>query len=197
MMDFEALLHLVKSNRSTRRFQQAESVSQQDLVELVKLARFSPSSANRQPLRFGLVNQPERNSQVFSTLGLAGYLSSWDGPRDGERPAAYILILGDRERAENVQFDAGIAAQTILLGAAAKGLGGCILGSVQRPALQEILDLDDRYRIVLVLALGVPGEEIVVEEMGDDGDVRYWRDDQGVHHVPKRSLSDLILELPG
>jgi nitroreductase len=126
-------------------------------------------------------------------LAWAGYLSDWPGPGEGERPSAYIVVLVDTRIAKSAGVDHGIAAQSILLGATEKGLGGCIIASVQREALGQVLDIDPRYEILLVLALGKPVERVFVEPVGADGDIRYWRDGKGGHHVPKRSLGDIVL----
>ena len=129
----------------------------------------------------------------FSSLGWAAYLKDWPGPEPGERPAAYIVILGDRNISKEFGVDHGIAAQSILLGARDVGLAGCMLGSINRKELRSVLDLPAHLNILLVLALGKPKEEIVLEEVGPDGNIRYWRDDKAVHHVPKRSLSEIII----
>ena len=113
---------------------------------------------------------------------------------EGQRPSAYIIILGDTEIAQNYFCDDGIAAQTILLGAVEKGLGGCILASIQREQLREALKIPSRYEILLVVALGKPAEQVIIEQLAPDGNIKYWRDDQGKHHVPKRSLKELIID---
>jgi nitroreductase len=184
---------LIIKNRSYRRFFQDEPVSLETLRELVDLARLSPSARNAQPLRFVLSNEPEKNAVIFKHLAWAGSLKDWPGPEEGERPAAYIIILCDREISPTFGCDHGIASQSILLGAAEKGLGGCNIGSIQRPSLQSFLKIPSKYEILLVLALGKPKETVVIEAVGPDGDTKYYRDEAQVHHVPKRSLADLIL----
>jgi len=185
---------LIRRNRSYRRFQENRSVDKETLQELVNLARLSPSAANLQPLKYIISNTPERNSLVFPCLAWAAYLKDWPGPQEGERPSAYIIILGDTEIAKNFWCDHGIAAQSILLGATERGLNGCIIGSVQKEKLRGLLNVPERYEILLVIALGVRKETVVIEEM-KAGDVKYWRDAKGVHHVPKRPLTEIILKL--
>ena len=187
------IAELVKGNRSYRRFHQETPVSQEALRGLVNLARLSASAANLQPLKYLLSSEPASNAAIFSCLAWAGYLKDWPGPAEGERPAAYIVILGDTEISKNFGCDHGIAAQSILLGARDKGLGGCILGSIQRDRLRGLLNLPEKLDILLAIALGRPKETVVVEEVAPGGDIKYWRDDQGVHHVPKRRLVDIIL----
>ena len=187
------LEEIVRKNRSYRRFQQNAPVEMETLRGLVDLARLSASARNLQVLRYIISCDPATNVQIFATLAWAGYLPDWPGPADGERPAAYIVVLSDLQASPFIGVDSGLAMQNILLGAVEKGLGGCILGSVERGKLRELLEVPERYEIQWVVALGKPLETVVIEEIGPDGDVKYWRDAQAVHHVPKRLLDDLIL----
>lgn len=191
------LKELIIKNRSYRRFDQTVELSETQLLEWVDLARLSASAGNLQPLKFFIANQPEVNELIFKNLSWAGYLTDWAGPVGGERPSAYIIILNDRKINESYQgCDHGIAAQSILLGAVAAGFGGCILGAVKRPELHEALHLSsERFDILVVLALGKPRETVVLEEL-KDSNVKYWRDTQQVHHVPKRSLAEIVVK-PG
>ncbi len=187
------LKELVQKNRSYRRFHQEVAVDAATLRELVDLARLSASGANLQPLKYILSNEAERNAAIFETLGWAAYLKDWKGPEEGERPSAYIVVLGDTSIRPTFGVDPGIAAQSILLGATEKGLGGCILASIQRDRLRDALEIDERYQIELVLALGKPRETVVLDPVGSEGDIKYWRDADGVHHVPKRALDEIII----
>lgn len=184
---------LVLNNRTHRRFKQQAPVDTHVLRDLVDLARLSPSGGNRQPLKYLLSCDPEKNARIFPHLAWAGYLTDWGGPVDGERPAAYIVILGDKEISPSFGCDHGIAAQSIMLGATEKGLRGCIIGSIQREALRAELAIPPRYEILLALALGLPGEQVVLEPMKPGGDIKYWRDEKGVHHVPKRPLREILV----
>jgi nitroreductase len=184
---------LIMKNRSYRRFDQSVGVEQERLRELVELARLSPSAANAQPLKFLLSFEPERNALIFKRLGWAGYLKDWPGPEEGERPSAYIVILGDTRLKPDFGVDPGIVAQSMLLGAVEGGLGGCILANIKRVELAKDLELAEHFQILYVIALGVPVEQVVLEPMGPQKDIRYWRDEQGIHHVPKRPLDELIV----
>jgi nitroreductase len=187
------LRELVLKNRSYRRFHQQIPVSLETLRELVDLARVSASGANLQPLKYILSCDPTINALIFANLAWAGYIKDWPGPEEGERPAAYIIILGDKTVSQSFGCDHGIAAQSILLGATEMGLGGCMIGSVNRTELSPALALPAEYQILLVIALGKPKETVVLEAVGPDGDIKYWRDEQGIHHVPKRSLEQIIV----
>lgn len=184
---------LVAKSRTFRIFDQSQPVSIDDLVDLVDTARLIPSGMNKQPLKYVVTTDAARCGEIFPLLGWAGYLKEWDGPEEGERPTGYVTILLDKEVAGNAHVDHGIACQTIMLGAAEKGLGGCIIATVKRRKLAEVLGLDDRFDILLVLALGVPAEEVVVEPLPSDGKIEYWRTADGAHHVPKRNLDELIV----
>ena len=184
---------LILKNRSCRRFYQEHSIDINTLKQLVDLARLSASAGNLQPLKYILSCDPEKNALIFPCLAWAGYLKDWGGPAEGERPSAYIIILGDTQISKVFGCDHGIASQSILLGAAEKGLGGCMIGSIHREQLHNTLHIPERYEILLVLALGKPREKAVIEEIGPDGDIKYWRDSKGVHHVPKRPLDEIII----
>jgi len=185
---------LISKNRSYRRFHEEIAIDCETLRGLVDLARHSASAGNMQPLRYVLSCDPAKNSLVFPHLAWARYLKEWPGPVEGERPSAYVIILGDGQITQSFGCDHGIAAQSILLGAVEKGFGGCIIASVHRESLREALKISPRCEILLVLALGKPKETVVIDSVAPGGDIRYWRDSQGIHHVPKRSLDDVILE---
>lgn len=195
-MDFK---EIVTRNRSYRRFYENHEIDGTTLRDLVDMARLTPSAANRQPLRYILSNRPEKNALIFPNLAWAAYLEDWPGPEEGERPSAYVVILNDttitKTISKTVDCDHAIAAQTILLGAVAAGLGGCMIGAIQKERLRAVLKIPDQYEILLVIALGKPKETIAIDSVGPDGNIRYWRDSDRIHHVPKRSLDDLILDL--
>jgi nitroreductase len=188
------LRDLVLKTRSYRRFYQDKTVDIETLRALIDLARHSASGSNRQPLKYVLVCDAETNAKVFPHTRWAGALPDWPGPAEGERPAAYILILGDTEISKRSGVDHGIAAQSIMLGATERGLGGCMIGSIDRGKLRQVLDIPERYDLLLLLALGKPKEKVVIVPIGEDGRFNYYRDDEGTHYVPKRSLDELVLK---
>jgi nitroreductase len=185
---------LVRKNRSYRRFHQEVPIDIKTLRELVDLARLSASGMNAQPLKYILSCEPERNALIFKHLGWAALLKDWPGPAEGERPSAYIIMLGDTAVSQNFFCDHGIAAQSMLLGAAEKGLGGCMIATIKRNELRQALNIPSQCEILLVIALGKPKETVIIEAVGPSGDTKYWRDSQGRHHVPKRTLDDIIID---
>ncbi len=186
---------LLTRSRSFRRFREDRPIDDRVLRELVDLARLCPSAANRQPLKYLISCDPERNALIFGHLRWAAALKDWPGPTEQERPAGYIVILGDTRIARDFYCDHGIAAQSILLAAVERGLGGCMVGSIDREGLRRQLEIPGFLEILLVLALGSPGETVVLEEGTSPEAVPYWRDHQGVHHVPKRPLDEVLVQM--
>lgn len=191
------MLHeLALRSRSYRRFDITVPVSLTDLRALADLARLCPSAGNKQPLRFVLCNDPAHNARIYACLKWAAYLTDWEGPEPTERPSAYIVMVNTAPSWDFAKYDLGIMAQTMLLGATEKGFGGCMLASIDRDRLRDVLGLDKGHEICLVLALGKPVEDVRIVPVADSADpkaIRYYRDSQGVHYVPKLDLDTLIL----
>ncbi|MCR5522793.1 MAG: nitroreductase family protein [Clostridia bacterium] len=185
---------LVLKNRSYRRFYADVRMSDDELTGLIDLARNSASTVNSQALKYIIVNDDEKKNEVFESLAWAGLLKDWSGPSESERPSAYIIILCDGTIGKNKQWDEGIAAQTILLGATEMGYGGCMLGSIDKNRISRCFDIDtDRYSVDLIVALGKPKERVKLVETDGSGSTAYYRDTDDTHCVPKRKLSDIIL----
>ncbi|MGE5342357.1 MAG: nitroreductase family protein [Candidatus Omnitrophota bacterium] len=184
---------LLIRNRSYRRFYEAETIPPEVLKEFVENTRFAPSPANLQPLTFVIVHDPEMNRKLFPYLKWAAYLTDWDGPEEGERPAAYIVILGNRTMSAYIGWDYGIALQTLQLSAAEKGYGACAIAACDKERIRGLLLIPEEWEIACVVALGKPKERVVIDDE-KDGNIKYWRDENGVHHVPKRRLNDLIIK---
>jgi len=182
---------LILKNRSYRRFIETTKMTQDQLIKLVDLARLSPSSKNQQALRFMLIHDEKPCADLFDQLAWAGYIKDWAGPANGERPVAYIVIMGDNKLGKQFDTDVGIVAQSILLGAVEMGFGGCMIGSIKSQKVKEIFSIPDNLSVELVVALGEPIEKVVIEAC-KEGDIRYWRDENEIHHVPKRSLQEII-----
>lgn len=190
-MDF---LELVTRTRTTRRFDESKKISMETLRELINLARLAPFGANFQSLKYVLSNTEEMNAAIFDTLMWARHLPDWDGPEPGERPAAYIVMLQDLNLEKCIREDVGVAAQTMFLGARDKGIAGTFFGAYKRGKLIKAINMpEDKYEIMLVIALGYPGETVKIEPVPENGDIRYWRSADGVHHIPKRTLDELII----
>lgn len=184
--------HLANTTRSYRRFRQIYPVTPELMTQWVDNARVSASAGNKQPLRYRIVTDKEQCAQIFEILTWAAALPDWDGPESGQRPTGYIIMATDSEtfKGELWRFDAGIAAQTIMLSSTEEGFGGCIMLSFKRGELKKILSMPEDLEPVLVLALGRPIEDIRLVD-AVQGDTTYYRDEQQVHYVPKRKLEDI------
>ena len=182
---------LVRKARSCRRFRQDDPIPAELVRSLVDLARLVPSGANQQPLRYRMVTSAQQCAEVFPHTKWAAALKDWGGPAEGERPTAYIVIMAAAGRSAPV--DVGIAGQTIQLAATEQGYAACMLGAIDRPGIHKTLGLPGEWEIQLLVALGRCGETIVLEALPQDGNVAYWRSEDGVHHVPKRSLEQVLV----
>lgn len=185
---------LLKKNRSYRRYNESKEISAELLKKWIGHARSIPSAANLQPLRYIGICHPDTNAAVFQTLRWAAYLKDWEGPAAGERPTAYIIILCHGKKGTYTDMDAGIALQSILLSAVADGFGGCAIASMDKESLRKLIAPPENTEILLTIALGKPVEQIVIEDTREE-DIRYWRDPEGIHHVPKRTLDQLLLKI--
>ncbi len=188
---------IIARTRTFRRFIEKDPISKSTLLDLIDLARMGGSARNGQPWQYMIANTPELCEKIFPYLGWAGYLTDWKGPVEGERPSAYILCLLNKNRLKGpeseAQFDLGVATQNLLLGAMEKRIGGCRIGAFN-PKLASLFELPDHLQLSLVIALGKPREVVIVEDCKDEDDIKYWRDEHGVHHVPKRSLESCLFD---
>lgn len=190
-MDF---LSLVTSARTCRRFCQNEPLPSGFLTWLVDCARLTPSAKNQQALRYAIIESREACEAFFPALRWAGALPDWPGPKEGERPTGYIVILANPEKKGSLlSIDLGIAAQTIQLAAASRHVGCCIFQTYDARIIRSLLDLPPNLDVLMPLALGVELEERHVVAIPESGSLNYWRDDKGVHYVPKRSLEDVLV----
>ncbi len=189
-------LELNKKNRSYRNFDQSHAVSEEQLKKLVEITRFCPSSVNMQPFKYYLSCDPDTNALIQPLTKWARALQPMEIPKPGHYPAAFIVICYDTTVGpgrERFSTDIGIVAQTIMLGAAEMDLGGCMIGNFSPAKVSEALSLPDALKPVLILALGKPQETIVLLDAGVGADLKYFRDEQGVHYVPKRTLSEILI----
>jgi nitroreductase len=190
----ECIRQLVKKSRSYRRFDETKTIGRETFIELVDIARFCPSARNYQPLRYVVSTDPGKTARIRDCLLFALDLPDWGGPVKGERPVAYITIVTVYKCTPFTGHDVWIAAQTILLAAAERGFNGCMFGSIKKKELMSVLSLPENYEIQLVLAFGYPAEKVVLEEVDKNGKTSYWRDADGIHHVPKRALAEVLIQ---
>jgi nitroreductase len=177
--------------RTIRRFLQ-KPIPMEVLKKLLNAARLAPSAGNLQPCEYVLVTDRDLLDKVFSTLRWARYIAPEGTPKEGEKPVAYVVVLvNTRKAGEGGEIDCAAAIENMILTAWEEGIGSCWIGSVDRERLREILSIPEYCRICFVVALGYRAEEPIVEEMKGE-DVKYWKDEKGVLHVPKRRLEDIV-----
>lgn len=190
------LIDLLKKNRSYRGYDDSFRIDRSMLEELIDCTRYIASSVNIQPLKYFAASEPETVALIQPLTHWAGKLKELHLPREGHRPTAFIVICQDMSVSDSptmFQRDIGIAAQTILLAATEKGLGGCMIGSFEKNALKKALSLPEQIEPMMVLAIGKPDETVLLTEMGPGGSTDYYRDENDVHFVPKRALKDILL----
>lgn len=187
---------LVVKSRSYRVFDESHKLGKQDLVDLIELARFSPCGKNGQYLRFIPIYKEEILKEIYPSLVWAGYLKDWDGPVEGERPTGIIVIVSKEGSLTDplLACDMGIAGQSIMLGAVEKNLGGCMIRALNRKKIAEVLNLSDDYIVHMALAIGKPSQEVIIEDINEGEDIKYWMDEDKTHHVPKIILEQLVID---
>jgi len=188
------LKDLIIKNRSYRKFNSQRKIEKSELLELIDLARVTASSKNKQPLKYKLVSDAEEVDFVFEQLNWAWYLKDWKGPVESERPVAFIIVFLDKSINDNAFIDVGIASQTILLGAVEKGLGGCIVRTVNRYKMDKHFNFPENLDLVQVIALGEPLQNVEIVNVNESGDIEYFENENKDHFVPKRSLSEIVIE---
>jgi len=182
----------ITGRRSIRKFSR-KLVPTEDLKELVKLGGLAASGMNVQPIKY-IIATREKADSIFPHTRWAGYLKGKGSPLFEERPAAFILVLNDKNlRTSGYELDAGAAIQNILLGAHSMGLGTCWLGAIDYEKISEITDIGDKYKLISAIAVGYPAQTSISEPAG--GDIKYYLDNEQVLHVPKRGLDEIILNI--
>ena len=192
-MTFE---ELVKTNRSYRKYGQQKRIGREKLLSWIDLARNTPSTANLQPFKFFISTEDDLNEKIFKLTAWARNLKNYNGPLEGEKPTAYVVLCFDKRVSENPDrfgIDAGIIGQTLLLKAREDGFGGIFIKSFKKPELSEIVGKGEYLEPYVVIALGDPNEKIILEDATENGGIAYYRDEENVHHVPKRTLDELII----
>lgn len=181
----------ILKRRTIRKYQQ-KPITREQLEKMINAARLAPSGANMQPLKYVLVNQKELVEEVFKYVKWAAYIAPEGDPAEGEEPVAYIGVLVDTKiKGAGYELDAGAACQNIMLTAEEMGISSCWMGAINRKAIMEALNIPEDYILNTVIALGYPLEESITEELGES--IRYYKDEQGRLHVPKRKLEDIII----
>lgn len=188
MEAYEAIM----KRRTVRKFGQ-EKIAHEDIIKIIDCGRMSASGANLQPVKYAVAETEELCSEIYPYTKWAGYISGWE-PAQNERPVAYIAVLTDTsiKSAEKSEVDCGSAIANMMIGALSLGIGSCWLGAIDRKNIAKVLNLDEKYHVSYLLALGYPMQSGVTYDM-EENDAHYYFDENGNVHVPKRTLNDVIV----
>lgn len=187
----------VSQRRSIRKFKDMP-VAYEVLEKCVDAARLAPTARNCQLLEFIIVDDEEMVSRVLDAVGsYAGQARPEKGWQPGGRPKAYIVTLIDTQRVakykvnkNNINHDVGLAVENMILVAQAQGIGTFTIGSFDQNKLGQALNIPETYEISLGVGLGFPDESPVLEVATES--IERWVDDEGVRHIPKRRLKDIV-----
>lgn len=191
------LKDLLKQDRSYRGYDESRKITREELEDFVDCARYAPSSVNMQPFKYLLVYETEEVDRLQALTSWARGLPELNLPREGHRPTAFIVICQDTSLFESIprfQKDVGIVAHTLLLAATEKGLGGCMIGNYDAGKVKKEMNLPEQFMPVLVVAFGKPDETIVLKDLEPGAPTAYYRDENDVHYVPKRTLEEVIIK---
>lgn len=184
------IYNLITKRRTIRKYQQ-KPIDKAILLDCINAARLAPSAMNLQPLDYILITKPNNLKKIFACTNWAGY-NKEAGPKKGEEPVAYIIIVSDKNVNPEPGRDVGLASENIVLTALERGVASCMLGAINRDAIAEILKIPENYKVEIVVSLGYPAQESVEDELKKEK--HYWLDDDGRLHVPKRKLEDVMHE---
>lgn len=187
----------VSQRRSIRKFKDMP-VAYEMLEKCVDAARLAPTARNCQLLEFIIVEDEEMVPRVLDAVGsYAGQSRPEKGWQPGARPKAYIITLIDSQRVakykvsrDNVNHDVGLAVENMILVALTQGIGTFTIGSFDHDRLGQVLNIPETHEVALGVGLGFPDESPVLEVATESID--RWVDDEGVRHVPKRRLEDIV-----
>jgi nitroreductase len=187
---------LVIKNRSCRGFDESFKITREQLVEFIDCARLAPAAQNIQPLKYYLSCDEQTNALIQPITRWAGALPHLNLPYEGHRPTAFIVMCFDKtvggEDAGKFMKDVGICAQTIMLAAAEADISGCMIGAFSPEKASAALNLAPHLQPVLILALGKRDEKVEIVDV-KEGKTTYYRDENDVHYVPKRSLEEELI----
>ena len=188
----DQLMELLKTRRTYRRFRQRE-IPQETVEEILEAARLASSAANRQPLSYIVIREPEKTAQVFGFTRWAGALPPELGqPKEGERPVLFIAVVENLDINRDCDTDAGLAIGNMTLAAWNRGVGSCMIGACDKAALSELFGLGENQKLHTVVAFGYPSHESHIVDMESPEEFKYYLDENRDYVVPKKKLSDVV-----
>lgn len=188
------LENLLEWRRTYRKFDENKLISKNDIDDILNSIKFASCANNRQYLRFISVENKAKVLEIFENTKWAASLPNNIGrPKEGERPVYFIAILSDEEKKLRFNgIDEGLVISNLTLLAAEKGIGSCIIGSVNDKKMREILNYENNYSCDLVVAFGYPKVKSTIKEINTGEDQAYYLDEDGNYIVPKYKIKDLV-----
>ena len=186
-----SVMEKLLTRRTYRRF--AQKAVPQDVVEdIIEAVRLSSCGANRQAVRLVVVNKPEDVASVQPLVKWAAYLPPEQGtPKADELPTLYVAVVQDTAIPGDLNTDTGIALANMTLAAWDKGVGSCIMGAINKPALTELLHIEEPEQLAFMVAFGYPTHEARIVPLTGETGVKYYLDGQKDYCVPKRSAEEI------
>ena len=186
-----SIYEMIISRRTIRKFKQ-EKIDHEMLKKIVNAGRLAPSAANLQPLEYLIIDDEELKKKVFPNLAWAGYIKPEGDPGEDERPVAYIIILADKKINPAPERDIGASVENMNLISQEEGIGCCWIGAFKAKEINNIIGVPANLSAELILAMGYPLEKPVSEDIEKGSSIKYYKDDSGTLHVPKRRLKDIL-----
>jgi nitroreductase len=135
---------MILTCRAVRHFTD-QPIPEGDLRRILEAGRWAGSAKNVQPWHFLVVRERETLAQLAQCGRYASHL----------RGAAAVVVLVT-SRGTWVDFDAGRAAQNMMLAAWSLGLGSCIASLHEAERAREILKVPDQFQTRIAISFGYP-----------------------------------------
>ena len=189
------MLEFLRTRRTYRRFEQ-RPVAPEILTEAVDAARIASCGANRQTVRYIVVQSADAVAAVQPLVHWAAYLPREQGtPKAQELPTLYVAVVQDTSIPGDLATDTGILMANMTLAAWDKGVGSCIMGAINKPALTELLGITEPEKLAFMVAFGYPTHAARVVPMTPETGVKYYLDENRDYCVPKRSSDEIARTL--
>ncbi len=145
-----SLMDVILTRRSIRQYETKE-IPQEVLRQILEAGRQAPSAANRQPIRFVVVKDPDILKVLCDSI-LARFVKY--------APAAIVGCADVKSLLTGkwAIVDTAIAMQNMVIAASTFGVGSCWIGACDEDKIKELLKIPDRWKVVALVTFGYPAE---------------------------------------
>lgn len=178
--------------RSYRKFLQKE-IPEEVYQSILDNLRITHTANNRQLLRFCVIRSEKNRKKMDEYIHFAALLPrEIADPKENEEPMGYIVITQPDPKGIT-DIDAGIAAQVICSSAWEQGVGSCIMMNFDHSKVEKLIQIHQKRKAVIVIALGYPAHESTVTDADHNDSLAYLVevDDNYHYYVPKLSVKEL------